>query len=141
MGERSEISTRKSLFVLFTFVPLALSIFLLIFWGAETEEKAMPITNTEFEFVTVENPDSSKYMTVISPLKAVDILVVSKYFYQHEEYWSYIHRDNNLDNLLHISAGAVIKIPFIDSLGEKNSLTQAKLLGDTLLKKYSPTKK
>lgn len=141
MNKKGEISKRKSLFILFAFVSLALSIFLIMIWGVNNENKTIPTVNTDFEFVTVENPDSDKYMTVISPSKAVDILAISKHFYQHEDYWSYIHRDNNLDNLLHIPAGAVIKIPFIDSIGEKNSLAKAKLLGDKLLKKYSSTTK
>lgn len=141
MNKKGEISKRKSLFILFAFASLALSIFLLMIWGTNNEEKNTPEINPEFEFITVENPDSAKYLTAISPLKAVDILAISMHFYQHEDYWSYIHRDNNLDNLLHIPAGAIIKIPFIDSIGEKNSLAKAKLLGDKLLKKYSSTKK
>lgn len=141
MSKRDEISKGKSLLVLFVFASLALSIFYLMIWGVNIEEETVPITNTEFEFVTVENPDSSKYITVISPSKAVDVLVISKHFYQHEDYWPYICRDNNLDNLLHIQAGTIVKIPFIDSLGEKNSLAQAKLLGEKLLKKHSPTTK
>lgn len=106
-------------------------------WIDKRDHQAeVAVIHDTLEFITVENPNPQKYLTVISTIKAVDILVVSKHFYQHEEYWSYIYRDNKLDNLLNIPARTVVRIPLIDSVGQKNSLARAKLLGDKLLQKH-----
>lgn len=100
----------------------------------EDSKETPPKVVRDAEFMTVENPDSTKYKTVVSPLNHVEILTVSRIFYGDEAYWSYILQANpEIDNLLNIPTGAVIKIPKIDSLGTENSLAKAKLLGDKLL--------
>lgn len=141
MSKKSKISKQKSVLVLLSFIILALFIFVTIHLGNRQEQKEIIVSTDSLEFVTVANPDSSKYITAISPIKAVDILLVAKHFYNHEEYWSYIFRDNDLENLLNIPSGTIIKIPRLDSVGQKDSLAKAKLLGDQLLKEHSTKKR
>lgn len=136
MPKRDKPSRKKSFLVISLFFLIAIGVFFIITWSSKQQQREnIDINHDKLEFVTVENTDPKKYIAIISPVKAVDILVVSKYFYKYEEYWSYIYRDNKLDNLLNIPAGAIIQIPKIDSIGSKNSLAKAKLLGEELLQK------
>lgn len=133
---KDKISKRKSILTLLFFSIIAFGILFIILYASNHKKEEIVINYDKLEFVTVQNPDPKKYITVINPIKAVDILLVAKHFYKHEEYWSYIYRDNILEDLLHIPAGTIVKIPRIDSIGEKNSLAKAKLLGDTLLEEH-----
>lgn len=92
-------------------------------------------------FTPLENPDTSIYLKVVSSDKHVEILTVAKKFYGNEEYWPYILEANEFSNPLSIEAGAVIKIPKIDSLNTKSSLAKAKLLGEKLLEELSQREK
>lgn len=134
--EHKKISKQKSILVLTVFfASLALIYVLILNHNGVAETEPVIQIHSDIEFTEVQNPDTTKYITVISPTKPLDILAVSKHFYGHEEYWSYIYKDNKLEDLLNIPKGVVIKIPRIDSIGKKNSLAKAKLLGDNLLNK------
>lgn len=86
-------------------------------------------------FHKLENKDTTNFAANIVIEQNINILELSKIFYDKEELWPYILEKNpNISNPLDITKGTIIKVPKVSHLAtDEAALTRAKVLGDSLM--------
>lgn len=111
----------------------------------EEDPSAITIANENLpDYITLENNDSLKYMTVVMYNNNVNINTVANTFYGNTAFWPYIFIENEKDpgvkaNPLEIPKNTVLRLPHIPGLKNRDgninpqAIEKAKELGDSLL--------
>lgn len=142
--KKSNKATKKNLLILFlVFVILGAGY---MYVRHYEKDPSMPEITTEagFDYIILENRDSSKYMEVVMYNNNVNINTVARDFYGDNAFWSYIFLENEKDpavkaNPLDIPKGTVLRLPVVpglkDGSGNLNPQTveKARVLADTIL--------
>lgn len=127
---------------------LILLFFLLIFLGGGyyylkiySEDHSAPVDSTlnKAQYVTLENNDSIKNLTVIMYNNNVSINTISETFYKSDIFWPYIYLENKavIHNPLNIDADIVLRIPNVSKklldLQDTASVNRVKMIADSIL--------